>query len=122
MKEPVHLSRNASYYPDKTGTWNQVSLLQLLKDHGWDIPNNHEQLENLATALATPALTSPAQGNLGGALAWPAPLSKTDSVNSSKSYTRPDSALRKCLPMKLSSLTCWVANPFPRQNCAIQDG
>ncbi len=74
LKEPVHLSRNASYYPDKTGTWNQVSLLQLLKDHGWDIPNNHEQLENLATALATPALTSPAQGNLGGALAWPDPL------------------------------------------------
>ncbi|WP_338509477.1 hypothetical protein VRB78_12740 [Pseudomonas trivialis] len=76
LKKPVYLSEHASYYPDKTGKWNQVSLLQLLKDHGWDIPTNHEQLENLATVLTTPVLTSPAHGDLGGALSWPEPLDR----------------------------------------------
>ncbi|KRP56446.1 hypothetical protein [Pseudomonas trivialis] len=76
LKKPIHLSEHASYYPDRTGKTNQVSLLKLLKDHGWDIPTNHEQLENLATALATPVLTSPIHGNLGGALAWPEPLAQ----------------------------------------------
>ncbi|MEB0106556.1 hypothetical protein [Pseudomonas sp. MH9.3] len=74
LKKHVYLSEHASYYPDRTGKTNRVSLVKLLKDHGWDIPTNHQQLENLATALATPALTSPIHGNLGGALAWPEPL------------------------------------------------
>ncbi|WP_338492404.1 hypothetical protein [Pseudomonas trivialis] len=81
LKKPVYLSEHASYYPDKTGKWNQVSLLQLLKDHGWDIPTNHEQLENLATVLTTPVLTSPAHGDLGEHCPGPNHLIGTDRVN-----------------------------------------
>ncbi len=52
--------------------------MQFLEDHGWHIPTHHEQLENLATALSTPAPKMPAHGNLGGALAWPVPLDQGD--------------------------------------------
>ncbi|MGL5997894.1 MAG: glycosyltransferase [Pseudomonas proteolytica] len=73
-KSTIELSFDSSYQPANAGPWNSVSLLKFLEDHGWDIPTNHEQLENLATALSTPAPKSPISGNLGGALAWPAPL------------------------------------------------
>ena len=70
----VSLSFDGSYQPANRGTWNEISLLQLLQDHGWDIPTTHQQLENLATALGTPPPQAAPHGNLGGALAWPAPL------------------------------------------------
>lgn len=73
-KSTIELSFDSSYQPANAGPWNSVSLLKFLEDHGWDIPTDHEQLENLATALSTPAPKSPVSGNLGGALAWPAPL------------------------------------------------
>lgn len=55
-----------------------ISLVKYLGDNGWDIPNNHDQLYNLARLLTTPPLSQPTLGNLGGALSWPTPLSGED--------------------------------------------
>ena len=70
----VSLAFDGSYQPANRGPGYEVSLLQLLQDHGWDIPTTHQQLENLATALGTPPPKAAPHGNLSGALAWPAPL------------------------------------------------
>ncbi len=70
----IELSFDSTYPPSRTAPSNKVSLLQFLEDHGWDIPANHEQLVNLATALSTLTPKAPINGNLGGALAWPVPL------------------------------------------------
>ncbi len=74
LKKTFDISPEGTY---RVGESNRVSLVQFLQDHGWDIPTTHEQLLNLATALSTPVLKSPAHGNLGGALAWPVPLDPT---------------------------------------------
>ncbi|MFL1503240.1 glycosyltransferase [Pseudomonas sp. S191] len=74
LQQTVHLSADGTYRPTGTGAPNEVSLQQLLLDHGWDIPTTHEQVVNLANAL-TAAPPKPArQGDLGGALSWPIPL------------------------------------------------
>ncbi|WP_099168437.1 glycosyltransferase [Pseudomonas sp. ICMP 8385] len=70
----IDLDVDSTYQPDNTGQSGTVSLLQLLEDHGWDIPSTDEQLLNLATALSTAQPKAPAHGNLGGALSWPVPL------------------------------------------------
>lgn len=70
----VFLAADGTYRPTHADKSNGVSLLHLLKDHGWDIPANHADLVNLAASLATPTPKSPANGNLGGALAWALPL------------------------------------------------
>lgn len=75
-KSMIELSPNSTYQANHTEQSNKVSLLQFIEDHGWDVPTTHEQLANLATALATPAPKAPANGNLGGALAWPEPLDR----------------------------------------------
>lgn len=74
QKITLELSYDSSYQPANTGPGNSISLLKFLEDHGWDIPTDHEQLENLVTALSTPTPKAATHGNLGGALAWPAPL------------------------------------------------
>lgn len=73
-RRTLSLSSPSTYQPISASQSNRVSLVQFLEDHGWHIPTHHEQLENLATALSTPAPKMPAHGNLGGALAWPVPL------------------------------------------------
>ncbi|MFV3014864.1 hypothetical protein ACM9HO_04015, partial [Pseudomonas sp. KHB2.9] len=77
-KRTLSLSSPSTYQPISASQSNRVSLVQFLEDHGWHIPTHHEQLENLATALSTPAPKMPAHGNLGGALAWPVPLDQGD--------------------------------------------
>ncbi|WP_080727646.1 glycosyltransferase [Pseudomonas fluorescens] len=73
-KRTLELSFDRTYQVPNAGPSNSVSLLQFLEDHGWDIPNSHAELENLAAALSTPTPRAPTHGNLGGALAWPVPL------------------------------------------------
>lgn len=77
-RRTLSLSSPSTYQPISASQSNRVSLVQFLEDHGWHIPTHHEQLENLATALSTPAPKMPAHGNLGGALAWPVPLDQGD--------------------------------------------
>ncbi len=72
----VDLSSDSTYQAPSKGKWKQATLLQLLQDHGWDIPTNHEQLMNLATSLAIPPPKAATNGNLAGALAWPEPLAQ----------------------------------------------
>lgn len=72
----VDLSSDSTYQAPSKGKWKQATLLQLLQDHGWDIPTNHEQLMNLATSLAIPPPKAAKNGNLAGALAWPEPLAQ----------------------------------------------
>ena len=74
LNRKISLSTHSTYLPAVTSNSNETSLLQFLQDHGWDIPTHHDELVNLAHALATPPPTSPANGNLGGAMTWPTPL------------------------------------------------
>lgn len=80
MQRVVHLAPASTYQVPATGVLQQASLLQLLKDHGWDIPTNHKELANLATTLWAPALNPPVNGNLGGTLSWPLPLDRDSQV------------------------------------------
>lgn len=73
-RRTLSLSSPSTYQTLHAGQAKSVSLVQFLADHGWDIPTNHEQLENLASALSVPEPKDPAHGNLGGALSWPVPL------------------------------------------------
>ncbi|WP_256657703.1 hypothetical protein [Pseudomonas sp. R5-89-07] len=70
----IALSADRTYLSGDDHPSNKISVFQFLQDHGWDIPTDHDSLANLATALSTPPPTSPANGDLGGALAWPVPL------------------------------------------------
>lgn len=74
LERKITLHSDATYQPPKRGKWIEVSLLQFLRDHGWDIPTTHEQLINLANALSNAQPKAAAHGNLGGALSWPEPL------------------------------------------------
>lgn len=78
FEQPLSLSADSTYRPTGSGAPTEVSLQQFLQDHGWDIPTNSEQLENLASALLAPNLKSATHGNLGGALAWLEPLAPDD--------------------------------------------
>ncbi|PIB42061.1 hypothetical protein AOA59_22145 [Pseudomonas sp. 2822-15] len=78
LKQALPLSAVSTYRAPGIGASNEVSLQQFLQDHGWDIPTNSEQLENLASALLTPNFKAAPHGNLGGALAWPEPLAQDD--------------------------------------------
>ncbi|NMX60667.1 glycosyltransferase [Pseudomonas sp. WS 5079] len=73
-KTMIDLPADSTYQPSTSGQPNRVSLLQFIQDHGWDIPTDHAQLVNLASALATPPPKAASNGNLGGALAWPVSL------------------------------------------------
>lgn len=73
-KRKVKIPFDSSYQPDNADTTNRVSLKQYLDDHQLDIPTHQEQLNNLATALMTPAPHAPANGSYSGALGWPAPV------------------------------------------------
>ncbi|WP_257626938.1 glycosyltransferase [Pseudomonas sp. Xaverov 259] len=78
LARPLPLSAHGTYQPTGIGAPNEVSLQQFLQDHGWDIPTNSGQLENLASALLAPNFRSATHGNLGGALTWPEPLAPDD--------------------------------------------
>lgn len=58
-----------------------VSLDKYLSDNGWDRPRSRDELLNLGRLLTTPALSQLPDGNLGGALSWPTPLSADDRYN-----------------------------------------
>ncbi|WP_456026821.1 hypothetical protein [Pseudomonas capeferrum] len=58
-----------------------VSLDTHLSDNGWDRPRSRDELFNLGRLLTTPALSQLPDGNLGGALSWPTPLSDDDCHN-----------------------------------------
>ncbi|MGY2402679.1 hypothetical protein [Pseudomonas sp. SDO5271_S396] len=70
----LYMDPAGTYVPEDGGRWNSVSLLQFIKDHGWSVPTDLEQLDNLAAALSTPLPKAAVHGNYGGALAWPEPL------------------------------------------------
>lgn len=74
LQKTVPLSADGTYFPKGAGESNEVSLTQLLEDHGWDIPTTHEQVVNLANALTTAPPKAATHGDLGGALSWPVPL------------------------------------------------
>ncbi|WP_438868616.1 glycosyltransferase [Pseudomonas sp. L1(2025)] len=80
LGQPLPLSAISTYRPTGIGAPNEVSLQQFLQDHGWDIPTNLEQLENLASALLAPNYRAATHGDLGGALTWPEPLEHNDQV------------------------------------------
>ncbi|WP_338509191.1 hypothetical protein [Pseudomonas poae] len=69
-------------YPDSTMAQEtqqtDATLLQVLSANGLQVPETFRELDNLVRALATPSLTSPHDGNFGGALTWPQPLSVED--------------------------------------------
>ncbi|WP_248730316.1 glycosyltransferase [Pseudomonas sp. MWU13-2517] len=66
----LNLSSDSAYRPSKHGTSNTVALSQYLTDHGLNLPDSHEELVNLATALSTPTPKAAVHGNLAGALRW----------------------------------------------------
>jgi len=70
----VYVDSAGTYMPSMAGKHNSVSLKQFIEDHGWKIPTTLDQLDNLVTALMTPAPKAPVNGNYGGARAWPEPL------------------------------------------------
>ena len=70
----VHVDHASTYTPANAGNHNSVSLKQFIKDHGWRLPTTLEQLDNLVNALLTPPPKAAANGNYGGAHAWPVPL------------------------------------------------
>lgn len=78
LARPLPLSADSTYRPAGIGAPNEVSLQQFLQDHGWDIPTDPGQLENLASALLAPNFKPATHGNLGGALTWPEPLAPDD--------------------------------------------
>ena len=49
------------------------SLQQLFLSHGWEIPTDQAQVENLVRALTTPPFQRAEHGNYAGALSWPIP-------------------------------------------------
>lgn len=70
----VYVDSTGTYTPANAGNLNSVSLRQFIQDHGWNIPTSLDQLDNLVNALLTPQPKAPANGNYGGARAWPEPL------------------------------------------------
>lgn len=70
----VYVDSAGSYLPANAGDHNSVSLKQFIEDHGWNMPTTLDQLDNLVSALLTPFPKAPANGNYGGARAWPMPL------------------------------------------------
>ncbi len=88
LERKITLHSDATYQPPKRGKWIEVSLLQFLRDHGWDIPTTHEQLINLANALSNAQPKAATHGNLGGALSWPEPLDQA-SLEQLKGDIRP---------------------------------
>lgn len=70
----VYVDSAGTYTPANAGDHNSVSLKQFIEDHDWHIPTTLDQLDNLASALMTPFPRAPANGNYGGARAWPVPL------------------------------------------------
>lgn len=60
-------------YPDST-----TKLGTFISENGWLAPNSDDALTSLVQAVTQPALATPPQGNLGGALSWPIPLSDAD--------------------------------------------
>ena len=70
----VYVDRAGTYLPANAGDHNSVSVKQFIEDHGWRLPTNRNQLDNLVSALLTPSPKAPANGNYGGARAWPVPL------------------------------------------------
>lgn len=70
----VYVDSSGTYTPTNAGNHNSVSLKQFIEDQGWNIPTTLDQLDNLVNALLTPFPQTPANGNYGGARAWPVPL------------------------------------------------
>ena len=70
----VYVDSAGTYIPANAGDHNSVSLKQFIEDHGWHLPTTLDQLDNLISALLTPFPKAPANGNYGGARAWPVPL------------------------------------------------
>ncbi|RMO65211.1 hypothetical protein ALQ38_03489 [Pseudomonas marginalis pv. marginalis] len=69
----ITLSPDPTLRPPQEG--NTVSLEKYLTDIGWDVPTSRDELFNLGRALYAPPLSQLPQGNFGGALSWPTPLS-----------------------------------------------
>lgn len=70
----VYVDSSGTYTPANAGNHNSVSLKQFIADQGWHIPTTLDQLDNLVSALLTPAPKAHVHGNYGGARAWPVPL------------------------------------------------
>lgn len=77
QRQKIGIPLDSSYQPIGAGKHNKVSLKQYLDDHGFEVPGNREQLENLANALTTAAPRPSLHGNYLGALAWPPPVDPT---------------------------------------------
>ncbi|MGU3305634.1 hypothetical protein ACLBW8_05120 [Pseudomonas sp. M5A4_2d] len=65
-----------STYSTTQGAAQTMNLKEFIENHGWEVPRDQAQVENLVNALRRPAFQSPEHGNLGGALSWPTPLDK----------------------------------------------
>ncbi|WP_455825237.1 hypothetical protein [Pseudomonas graminis] len=63
------------------GQTADASAQDLLSAGGWNTPGTLDELNNLISALAAPEPLTPADGNYGGALAWPIPMSKEDQLD-----------------------------------------
>lgn len=70
----VYIDSAGTYRLANAGDHNSVSLKQFIEDQGWHLPSTLDQLDNLVSALLTPFPKAPANGNYGGARAWPVPL------------------------------------------------
>lgn len=66
-----HASVHSDSHSEYAGT--TPSLIQIFLSHGWDIPSDQAQLENLVKALKTPPPQHLEHGNYAGALDWPLP-------------------------------------------------
>ncbi|WP_460136016.1 YopT-type cysteine protease domain-containing protein [Pseudomonas sp. S1_E04] len=78
----VLASKKVAVHPDSSYRQDteraETSVTDWLAANGLHVPQNQEELDNLIRALAAPGLTAPDDGNLGGALAWPEPMSTED--------------------------------------------
>ncbi|WP_073522378.1 hypothetical protein [Pseudomonas fluorescens] len=74
VRQKLYAPVEGSYKPANAGTFNRISLMQYLDDHGLNIPTNREQLDNLAKALMTPEPRAQVHGDYSGALGWPQPV------------------------------------------------
>lgn len=69
----------SSYYRQHTlKPGATVSLYQFMVDQGMRLPQNFDELMNLAQAMQAVPLPTFPHGNWGGALSWPVPLSNQD--------------------------------------------
>ncbi|WHT78661.1 hypothetical protein [Pseudomonas rhodesiae] len=78
-------SAYAKSMPGNSGT--TVSLEKFITDNGWTIPKTTDEIVNFIDVLISHAPKQPSNGNFGGAMDWPIPLSGISPARLTSSLT-----------------------------------